>query len=245
MPEDQMEKIKNIIEESNSFALILKEKPEDHELIAREAIKNFLKNKGKTVYYMPDNPEEFVNKWSSILTDKWNHSFSGSISIHIPKGQTKIKEINYEDTGDALDLNIVTENGEINPQEIIFEPKTTAIDAVFCFGVTDLSDIEKFKNLKKKIALPGKEKIVFISHGEETCTQKLLEIMRLIDSGPVDSKTATLLFAVLVAERMCSFQQSREKTMETEKELMRFGADKKNVNEIIMESLSLDQLPII
>ncbi|MBU2109583.1 hypothetical protein KKB71_01320 [Patescibacteria group bacterium] len=240
-----MEKIKNIIEESDSFALILKEKPEDHELIAREAIKNFLKNKGKAVYYMPDNPEEFINKWSPILIDPGNHSFSSSISIHIPKGQTKIKEINYEDTDDALDLNIITENGELNPEEIILEPKTTAIDAVFCFGVTDLSGIEKLKNLKKKIVLPGKEKIVFISHSEETCAQKILEIMRLIDSSPLDTKIATLLFAVLVAERMCSFQQSREKTMETERELMRFGADKKNVNEIIMESLSLDQLPII
>ena len=240
-----MEKIKSIIEESHSFGLFLKEDPKDHELLAREALKSFLIKKEKTVLYLPDNPESFIKKWSSLLTDQNSNNAPNSISIHIPKGQTKIKEVTYEDTDEALDLNIITENGEINPQEIVFEPKTANIDAVFCFCLTTLPEPENLKRFNKQIPLPPKEKIIFINDNEETLAQKTFTLIKTLENDLSDNKTVSLLFASLTSERMCSYQQSREKTLEIEKDLIRLGADKKIISEIIMESLSLDQLPII
>lgn len=243
---EQMEKIKNIIEESHSFGLFLKKDSNDHEFLAREALKKFLIKKDKTICYLPENSESFIKKWSSVLGDQNSSNSSASIiSIHIPKGSAKIKEITYEDTDEALDLNIITENGEINPQEIIFEPKTANIDAVFCFGLTILPEPESIKKFGKQIPMPEREKIVFISNGEETIAKKILEMIQRAGDSFIDNETANLLFASLIAERICSFRQSREKTQETEQILLSFGADKKTVSEIAMESLSLDQLPII
>lgn len=242
---EQMEKIKNIIEESHSFGLLLREENRDYELLAREALKNFLVKKDKTICYLPENSENFIKKWSSILGDQNSGNSSASISIHIPKGRTKIKEITYEDTDEALDLNIITENGEINPREIIFEPKTANIDAVFCFGLESMPEPENLKKFGRQIPMPEREKIVFISNNGETLAKKILEIIRRSGDDFIENGTASILFASLIAERICSFQQSREKTQEIEYELLRFGADKKIVGEIVMESLSLDHLPII
>lgn len=242
---EQMEKIKNIIEESHSFGLFLKEDSNDHEFLAREALKNFLIKKDKTICYLPENSESFIKKWSSVLGSQNSSNSFASISIHIPKGRAKIKEITYEDTGEALDLNIITENGEINPQEIIFEPKTANIDAVFCFGLTILPEQESIKKFGRQIPMPEREKVVFISNGGETIAKKILEMIQRAGDGFINNETANLLFASLIAERICSFRQSREKTQETEQILLNFGADKKAISEIAIESLSLDQLPII
>lgn len=242
---EQMEKIKNIIEESHSFGLFLREGSLDHELLAKEALKNFLVKKGKTTFSLPENSESFIKKWSSVMGNQTSGNSSASISIHIPKGKAKIKEITYEDTDESLDLNITTENGELNPQEIIFEPKTANIDAVFCFGMENLPEPESIKKYGKQVLMPEKEKIVFISNGGETIAKKILEITLSAGDGRIDSETASLLFASLIAERISSLKQSREKTRETEQRLLDFGADKKIVSEIAAESLSLDQLPII
>lgn len=242
---EQMEKIKNIIEESRSFGLFLKEDSHDHELLAREALKNFLVKKDKTICYLPENSESFIKKWSSVLGNQSSGNSSASISIHIPKGKAKIKEITYEDADETLDLNIIMEDGEINPQEIIFEPKTAHIDAVFCFGMENLPEPENVKKYGRQVLMPEKEKTVFINNGEESITKKILEITLSTGNGHIDSETAGLLFASLVAERISSLKQSREKTRETEQRLLDFGADKKTISEIAAESLSLDQLPII
>lgn len=239
-----MEEIKKIIENSNSFALVAKEEMEEYEFLSREALRNFLTNKKKTVHLIPENQSDFTDKWSAILSELKTPDLFESISIHIPKGKTKIKEINYEDTDEAIDLNIITENGALNPGEIILEPRTAGVDAVFCFNIPNQQSAENLLKLKTKIPFPGRNKIILINPGEETLAKKALAIMQTANNELIDNETATLLFASLIAERMCSHQQLKEKTMEIEKELLRFGADKSKIKDIVAKSLSLDQLPI-
>ncbi|MBU1160136.1 hypothetical protein KKD04_03070, partial [Patescibacteria group bacterium] len=105
MTTEQKEKIKNIIENSKSFGLFLKENAKDYEFLAREALKSFLEKKNKDTCSLPENPEEFIKKWNPVIGEsKKNILPASNIIIHIPKDRTKIKEINYEDNGGALDL---------------------------------------------------------------------------------------------------------------------------------------------
>lgn len=242
MTTEQKEKIKNIIENSKSFGLFLKENAKDYEFLAREALKSFLEEKNKNTCSLPENPKEFIEKWSPVIGEsKKNILPASNIIIHIPKDRTKIKEINYEDNGGALDLNIALENGNINPENIIIEQKNASFDAVFCLGCPPLEQPpENYKKL-----LPTKDKIIQIDQDEISLNEKVFKIINGIFNEPLDNKTATILFAGLVVERMCNYNQSKEKTQDTERSLMHYGAEKQNVFEIVSESLSLEQLPII
>lgn len=245
MTSKQAEKIKEIIENSKSFALIVKEDAGERDFLAREALKNFLKNKDKLVYLIPQNPDDFKNKWSGVLSSGEDALPSGSILVRIPKGKATIKEINYEDTDETLNLNIAIENGEIKPEEIILESKPSDADAVFFFGVSDHSDAENILKLKGKINALAREKTFLFNPDEELLAKKILDLTQPEQGGPANDSLATVLFALLIVERMCALRQSKEKTAELEKDLARFGADRNIVKDIIAESLSLDQLPII
>ncbi len=245
MTSEQGEKIKDIIENSKSFALVTKEEADEYDLLAREAVKIFLKNKGKLVYLISQNPDGFKNKWSDILTGNEDPLPSESILIRIPKGKAIIKEINYEDAGETFDLNIAIENGGLNPEEIVLESKSSSIDAVFSFGISKHSDTESILQSKDRINAPAREKMFLFNPDEELLAKKILDLTQPAQGEPINDSLTTVLFALMIVERMCALRQSKEKTAELEKDLIRLGADKNAVKNIITESLSLDNLPII
>lgn len=242
---DQAEKIKEIIENSKSFALIVKEDAGEQDFLAREALKNFLKNEGKLVCLVPQNPEDFKNKWSGVLSNEEDALPFESILVRIPKGKATIKEINYEDAGETFDLNIAIENGGLNPEEIILESKSSNIDAVFSFGISSHSDAENILKSKGKINPPAREKMFLFNPDEELLAKKILDLTQPAQGEPINDSLATVLFALMIVERMCALRQSKEKTAELEKDLVSLGADKNAVKNIITESLSLDHLPIV
>ena len=52
------EKIKNIVKDSKSFVLLLGEGFEEHDLLAREALKFALGKTGADVHLLPEAPEQ-------------------------------------------------------------------------------------------------------------------------------------------------------------------------------------------
>lgn len=241
MTGEQTERIKKIVEQSNSFGLFSDEKAEEHNLLAREALKAALREKGKNVFQIPESPEEFKNKWAEILPKSDDAPVIHSTLIHIPKNRFQIKEISYEDNDDFFTFNIESENAPLNPKEIVFEPKTAQIDAVFCFGEPNIPQSGSPENA----ALPPAEKIVSINKNNRAAAEKVYEIIDMISGGtPLQDKVSSILYASLLLERIKPYQQSREKTLEMEQELLRLGAEKKVVGEIIANFLSIDRLPI-
>ena len=241
MTAEQTERIKKIVEQSNSFGLFLDEKAEEHHLLARKALKAALREKGKSVFQIPETPEEFKNKWAEILPDSGDNPIIHSTLIHIPKSRFQIKEISYEDNDDFFTFNIESENAPLEPDEVVFESKPAVIDAVFCLGEKGAAQ----NAFMTKISMPADEKIIFINKNDRTVAEKIYEIIGIINEQSLsDDKISSLLYASLLLERIKPYQQSKEKTRQIEQELLGRGAEKKVVGEIIANFLPVDRLPI-
>jgi len=242
MDEEQIDKIKEIVGESNSFAIVLEENAEGHLLLARKALRVALQAKGKTVRQIPETPKEIKDKWSKILPDNENKTRNQSLVIHIPKDKTKIKELSYEDNDQFLTLHVVSENNAVSKDSIIFESQQSKFDAGFCFFENEGA----FQKINECPDFHAKENIIFISANEKSVAEKTHDIIQAIDTDLLqENNISTLLFASLLLERIAPYRQSLEKTLDIEQELLRYGADKKFVNEAISESLSLDNLPVL
>ncbi len=238
----QAERIKEIVEQSDSFGLFMDEGNEEHILLARKALKAILQNEGKTVFQFPETPEHFKGKWSSILPAIEENPITHSTLLHIPKKRFNIKGISYEDTDDFFTINIDAENNLLQREDIVFESRPAQIDAALCF----FDDPESLESAVQNISLPPKEKIIFINPSNGTLAGKIYDIARAIDENSVSrNNVSSLLLASLLLERVKTYRQSRDKTWQTEQDLLQSGADKKIVGEIISEFLSLDNLPII
>jgi hypothetical protein len=234
----QTEKIKSIVDQSKLFALILDEDFEEYELLAREALKTALESKEASVFLIPENPENFTTKWSTILRPSKNSFFSNSLSLSIPKNQIKIKEISYENNDQFFTLNIESEGDGINFENIIFEQTPTAVNAVFYFGENE----PKAQN----ISFPEKEKIILVTKNNRTITEKTKDILQSIDPNLISfSKIPSILLASFISEKIYLRQQFNKDAKNIEEFFLKSGADKEAVNKIIMNFLSLNELPIL
>ena len=115
MPPLQKEQIQEIVEKYRSFALISEEDAGEDVLLAKEALKMILEDKGLKVYQFPRQSEELQNKWSSILPEGKDDHFSYSTSILLPKNKINVKEISYSNDNEYFSINIDSKNGLKSP----------------------------------------------------------------------------------------------------------------------------------
>ena len=95
MSPSQEEKIQEVIEKSGFIALISEEGAGEEILLAKEALKIILEDKGLKVCQFPERSKELENKWSFILPAGEDNHFLYSTSILIPKNKINIQEISY------------------------------------------------------------------------------------------------------------------------------------------------------
>ncbi|MEW5907877.1 MAG: hypothetical protein AB1643_01710 [Patescibacteria group bacterium] len=231
MNESWKEKIQEVLLPSRSIALILNENFEEHEFLLREALKTALRSKNYFTYSIPEDDKILSEKWSAIIPRLDNIQPSHTASILIPKDKFNIKEVFYENNDNFFVLNIKTENNKLSPEDIVFRSKPISIDAVLYLGDLETNRLEAPQN---KILLPPKEKILSITHQNKTLIENVKEIISIIDGGLLSSNNiATILFAALVLETKNFTSYLSEQTMELAGILLRLGADKKAISEIL------------
>lgn len=233
MNEEQIKRLKEIVEQSKSFALVLEEGSEDYEFLAREALKAALSEKSAYVYLAPQNEKSFLDKWSAILPKAENNPPYYFVSLGIPKKQFKVKEIFYESNNDFFTLNIGTENTRITPENIVFKPRATAIDAVFCFGSTEIKWPEI---MQEETLLPEKEKIIYITNSieQKTISEKIKDIISIIDEKLLSQNNIPdLLFASLILETNCFSHNFSETNIDLVSSFLKLGADRETINKIL------------
>lgn len=235
----QTEKIQETIEKSRSFALISEEGAGGDVLLAREALKIILENKGLKVCRFPERSEELENKWSSILPEQEDGHFSYSTSILIPKNKIDIKEISYSDDGEYVSVNIESKNKEITQEDAIFKPHLASFDAAFYFasGGAQINE-EYLARLSKTVALPQKEEIIIIELDDETFAEKVFNIAAAAESQiPLeDTLVPNLLLASLLIETNNFEEKVNEKTLELAGVLFKMGADKQTIDKLLGET---------
>lgn len=234
---EALEKIQAIIKESTTFALLSKKNCEDYKLLAKSALEKALLEKNLGVVSLPEYPE-FKNQWGAILPEQKNSPTLCQTSIRIPKNQHKVKELNYENNEDFLNLVITTENGEIDKNNIIFEPILPKADAVFCFF--EPNEFETSQNSEQEIILPEKEKIIFFSSNGLTYAEKISQIIKVFAPETFSLKEiSTLLFASLVSETNNFDRSINQEVLFFGSELLSHSADKERVKEILNKGKNL------
>lgn len=230
------EKIRDAVKQSNSFALFLDENFEEHELLAREAFRIALRAKEANVYLFPETPKIFKEKWSGIIPVNEKPDFLYHTSIRIPKNRPGIKEVEYEEKNGFLVLNIFSENNSLKQNEIIFEPKPSMIDAVFCFGLPDV----KFLMSSEKFLFPPEEKIFYPASKKTTIAEKVFDITQNINTvGEEERVIATLLLASLLTETN-GLNDIDHDALALAAKLMETGAQKESIDSILNKNRTIN-----
>lgn len=190
--------IKHLIETSKSFGILLEEKAEDYELLAKDLLIKILSLKQIPVASFPGDREAYKEKWGAIVKPHETIPVPHKTSIRLPKEKYNIKEVSYEENAEDLSLVITSKNGRLLKEELIFENLPPQVDALICF-LKDESSVNLFKN---RLQIPEKEKIVFVKKGErKTFTEGIFELSKTFEPDPLyDRDAATLFLAMLLEE---------------------------------------------
>lgn len=235
--EKGVETIKNIIENSQSAALLLEQKAGEEFFLAKEALRTALLLKNLALISLPENPPDYAQKWSSLLASN-SAPVPQKVSIRIPKDKYPVKELKYDENDDFFSLLITTQGPGFNKEALIFEQALPKVDSAFCFSAhPDPETLEDFK----KIELPEKEKITVISPGEKTVSQKVFDIVSSLNIEPEILKTShltSLLLAGVIKETDNLTRNTSQEVLRQTAFLLEQGADKNLVQEIFNQEKS-------
>lgn len=204
---EKVEKIQSLMENSESFAILLDKNPEEHELLAKEALKQTISSKNIPVLNLPQDSADFREKWSAIIKPATNTRFPQKTSIKLPKGNS-VEEISYKKDGDNLAL-IITSNGhDITKENISLEKLPPEIGTVFCF----FENPTKIENYKNQLQFPDKENIIFITSDKKTLTEKISDIIKVFNPNALNNESisAPLLASLLTETENLSENVTKE-----------------------------------
>lgn len=234
---EALERIQIILKEAKTFALLSNSQSEDYKLLAKEALKHILSEKQLSILSFTEHLD-FQKKWKAILSFPQNNKFSQQTSIRIPKNQYKIKELSCEEDENFLSLIITSENGELNKNEIIFEPILPKADAAFCFFEPSENLFKEFEN---KLILPSKEKIIFFTSNEKTFAEKIFQVIKTIAPEKFHLPyVATLLFASLIIETSNFIRPVSQEVLRFGSELLSSGANKETIKSVLDEEKTIN-----
>lgn len=223
------EKIKSLIENSKSFALLLDDQPEEHEFLAKEILKEVINNKGLPVLTLPEDPEELKKKWALVAQSANSINFPQKTALKLPKTKYQIQEISYKDDGENLSFIITSPNDIILKEDISLEKLPPEAETVFCF-FENREKIEKFKNL---LCLPAQEKIIFFEQGEKTLTEKIFNIAQIFDPQLLNNeKISTLLYAALLLETRNFTEKTSKDTLALASLLLENGVQQEIISSV-------------
>lgn len=205
----ETEKIKDVLKNSKSIALLLQNNPKEHEILSREALFINLKEKNLDVSIFPDNQEEFYENWGHIISAR-HHQINKKVkttSILIPKKLYEAKEVHYDEDSNFLSLNI-SSNQIINKENVIFKEKLPSFDAVFLFGSNNIDEIKKYEDSFK---LPLEEKIFYLTNNENTTlSKKVSEIIEGTNDSLANKTVSNLILASLLTETGATENRKKE-----------------------------------
>lgn len=223
---EQMDKINKIINNSNSFAILFKDKSQEYELLLAHALSAALFLKDLNVYQLATATESFKQKWSSLLLEVPSKPIPQITNIKIPTKESGVEEIGYEKEDGILNLHI-NSNEVINKSGITIEQHQSVIDVVFCFGEINEPQIEY-------------RELVSISPNETTASEKVLEIIKNLELNDTAGikKVASILLAALIIETDNFTQHFSPHTLDAGKKLLEMGGDKKSISLVLEKEKS-------
>ncbi len=237
----EKEKIQEILSGADSLAVITREIPDEAEILTREALARFFKNKERTVYLFPETPQEIKNKWAQFLNNHLNPPFFKEILLKFPKENFDVKEINYEEGPEFLSMKMLSGEKEISRENIIFEIKPSTVDSIIY-----LSSLEEIKlpDFNNGLTVSDKEKIILLTPKEQTLAEMVFEIMET-EENFLNGGIPDLLLASLIVETDNFKKKINENALNFATRLLTLGADKKIIDSIVSKNLPLSLAQIL
>lgn len=232
-----MEKIKNLIETSRSFAVLSDENPEDHEILAKEILLSVIGEKNLPVINLPQGREFSQTKWAAMAKQKNNTPLLQKASIRLPKGEYGIKEVGYnEDDGHYSFLITFSGKNFLKKDDLVLENLPPKVDSVFCL----FEENSKLDNFSRELQLPEREKIVFITPNERALTEKIFDIAQIFNPNVLNDKDiVTLFFAALTKETNNFSERITAETLSLASLFLKNGAKKELVYGVLEKENTL------
>ncbi|PIS13223.1 MAG: hypothetical protein COT67_02935 [Candidatus Tagabacteria bacterium CG09_land_8_20_14_0_10_41_14] len=228
MDEQILNKTRPIIGEAKSFAILLDKNPEEYELLSSEVLKRAISSKNLPLITLPQTQTDTEKKWSVLFKFLANQRFPRKTSLKLPKDKYGIKEVGYKEEEDNIALIITGDNGFFSKEDILLETLPPEPEVVFCF-FENPSTVDNFSGL---IRLPEKEKTIFITPNEQTLTEKVFQLIKILNpSVQEDGELNTILFASLLSETD-NFQKNSQSVLSLATLLLKKGADQENIEKI-------------
>lgn len=181
-----MQEAKQIIIDSKTICLIPKESPEA--ITSALALFYTLKEMGKNVNLILDQLPENLKFLAPSLDFV---SYPKNFVISVPNRVTKISEIQYEKTDEALKINLTIESGNIKKEDISFYFSETKPDLVIAMGIKDYS--EQLKTRLNSFGFLLDSPILNIdSESQETENKKFGKI-NIVEQKPLLETTMRLI----------------------------------------------------
>jgi len=255
-------KLKEVVENSTSIALVVEPSADEAVLLAREALKNILEAREKTILLLPERPHDFNQTFQPILENYQIPELTKTLKIKIPKS-SPLEQVLYEEEENAFSIILQPKGGALNKEHIIIQEPKPQVDVVFCFssaqGGSDGDNEKMLERAEQDITMPSREKIVFLVKNERALAEKLYDLAKTLDpvlsSAPgkyrVDEhtlknhSTATLLYASLVLETENFSTGTTDKTLELGSQLLKLGADQEALRTIMASQKTLAKTQLL
>ena len=216
--------LKTVINNSQTFAILLNRDPKEHEILLKEALMFSISGKNLPVFCLPESKEEKTsakNNHPWFLKNRSAIALPQKTSIRLPKEKYRIKEVSYKEDGDYLSLIITSENENLFKEDISLLKLPPSADTVFCF----FENNETLEHFNGKILLPEQKNIIFISEKDKTLSEKIYEITLLFDENAKNNKELTTLFLASLIIETDNFSEKTKKALGFGSFLLNNGAD--------------------
>lgn len=230
--EKDIETIKQIINSSESTALLLEKDDSEESFLAKESLKTALLLKNIALISLSRESPDYFKKWAAFLS-RDNLFVPQKIFINIPKDKYPIKELKYDENDKFFSLSIVTQGTDFNKDDLIFEKALPKVDSVFYFSKNPAS--AKLENFKDSLEIPAEERIIPIMSGSGTVSEKVFNIILALNLEENILKTShltTLLFAAILKETDNLTKNISKEILQAAAFLLDQGADKETIRKI-------------
>lgn len=215
------QQINEMIKKCSYPLILISENPEGDAIASALALFLILKNMDKNPHIA--STADIAEKFSFLpKRQEIQHNVSDdrTYKISLKVGDKEIKELSYEQTGNMLNINIITKSNSVTKDSLLLEPSRFKYDLIFVISASDLESLGKiyFENTDLFFQTP----IINIDHhpsNEYFGTVNLVEVTSASTAEIVadlkeivcpeknDADISTLLLAGIIAETN-NFQSS-------------------------------------
>lgn len=229
----------HILETHSRFVIASEHDAPQEVMLAKEALRALLFYSGKHFFSYPGALTALAKEYQNMVSVIPQNTLPSDVIISFP-ADSNIGEVRYEN--EARPSFIITPKEKFDISGILTREMLPVAEAGFFFFPYDHALTE---DIARYVALPSREKIIFLAKNTRTFAEKIFDISRAAPDFKPNEIFATLLYASL-AEETDNFRENVSvRTFEIAKELIEIGANKDLIRSVSDTQKNINQAHIM